>query len=129
MSAPLDLHRMAEERTESRHRDGPAGALDTAGVRKLARLARLAVAEADIEPEAVRLSAVLGAMDVLREAVAREDEPEQVTPMAHAGDETNRMRADEPGEALANETLMALAPETLAPFVRVPKVIGEGGGA
>ncbi|MEO0483978.1 MAG: Asp-tRNA(Asn)/Glu-tRNA(Gln) amidotransferase subunit GatC [Planctomycetota bacterium] len=120
---------MAEERTESRHDHGSAGALDAAGVRKLARLARLAVTDADIEPEAVRLSAVLGAMDVLREAVAREDEPEHVTPMAHAGDETNRMRADAPGEALSNETLMAMAPETLAPFVRVPKVIGEGGGA
>jgi len=112
---------------------GSPGELDAQGVRRLARLARLSLDDAEIAGEVTRLNAVLHAMDTLREAEAKAGELEGAEPMAHAGeasiDGASRLRADEPRPSLPNETLMAMAPETLAPFVRVPKVIGEGGGA
>jgi hypothetical protein len=41
----------------------------------------------------------------------------------------NRLAADEPGGTIPNVVLMRMAPEVMAPFVKVPKVLEEGGGA
>jgi aspartyl-tRNA(Asn)/glutamyl-tRNA(Gln) amidotransferase subunit C len=97
-------------------------------VRKVARLARLEISEAEVEKYRASLSAVLGYMERLKGL-----ELKGVEPMAHVawaeGDRENRLRADEPGEALPVSEVMRLAPESTPPFIRVPKVLGEGGGA
>jgi aspartyl/glutamyl-tRNA(Asn/Gln) amidotransferase C subunit len=60
-----------------------------------------------------------------------------VEPMSHVigsggGDEggggegMNRLDLDEERTPMPNEALMRMAPAKMAPFVRVPKVLGEG---
>lgn len=51
--------------------------------------------------------------------------------MSHATDVPGLPRADTPGDSrLPNQTLMCMAPpETLEPFIKVPKVLSDGGSA
>lgn len=104
-------------------------------VRKVARLSKLAVADADLARERSRLEAVLGYVERLREL-----DLEGVEPMPRASDEPARLRDDEPGEHLGPDTLASLAPDlaehqsvdaegnaTTERFIRVPRVLGEGG--
>lgn len=93
-------------------------------VRKVARLARLAVDETRLESYRQQLGSVLAHINMLRELDLAD-----VEPMAHASDGVNRWDADEPRAGLPNEVLMRLAPDRAPPFVKVPKVLGEGSGA
>ncbi len=93
-------------------------------VRKVARLSRLAIREEQVEMYRAQLAAVLGYIDRLREVDVSGAEP-----MANVGGTTNRFGADEPGATLSNDAAMKLAPERMEPFIRVPKVLEEGGGA
>ena len=93
-------------------------------VRKVARLSRLSLTDDEVSAYARELGAVLGYVDKLREL-----DLEGVEPMTHVEDVVNRLDADEPGPTLANETLMEMAPDPMPPFVKVPKVLGDGGGA
>ena len=43
--------------------------------------------------------------------------------------EANRLDDDAPGPTLANSDLMRSVPDTMEPFIKVPKVLGEGEGA
>lgn len=100
-----------------------SGELSSADVGKVARLARLEVDAGEAETLRGELAAVLGYVERLRELDLRD-----VEPLADVGEEVNRLRDDEPGPALAPEVLMELAPDTIEPYLRVPKVLGEGGG-
>ena len=93
-------------------------------VRKVARLSRLAIPEDQVESYRAQLQAVLGYVERLREVNV-----EGVEALTHVADSVNRLDDDIPGPTLTNETLMKMAPETVPPFVKVPKVIGDGGGA
>jgi aspartyl-tRNA(Asn)/glutamyl-tRNA(Gln) amidotransferase subunit C len=93
-------------------------------VRKVARLARLAVGEGDIEKYRAQLGAVLGYVERLKEV-----DLAGVEPLTHVSEAVNRVDADEPGPVLANEVLMKMAPEVMPPFVKVPKVLEDRGGA
>ena len=93
-------------------------------VRKVARLARLAVGEGDVEKYRAQLGAVLGYVERLKEV-----DLVGVEPLTHVSEGVNRLDADEPGPTLANEVLMKMAPVVMPPFVKVPKVLDEGGGA
>lgn len=93
-------------------------------VRKVAKLSRLALSDEQVAKYGAQMSAVLGYMERLRELDLRD-----VEPMANVGGTTNRLDPDEPGKMLPNSALMKIAPETMPPFVKVPKVLGEGGGA
>jgi aspartyl-tRNA(Asn)/glutamyl-tRNA(Gln) amidotransferase subunit C len=104
--------------------DNPSTGLTEADVRKVARLSRLALSDETIRDQQGRLSAVLEYIDRLREL-----DLEDIEPLTNPADETNHLRADDPGEALSPEDLAALSPESFGPFVRVPKVLGDGGGA
>ena len=95
--------------------------LSAADVQRIARLARLSLADAQVEAERTRLAAVLGYMERLREL-----DLTGIEPLASPLDAPAALRADEPGPTLPTSALMAMAPETVEPFVRVPKVIGEG---
>lgn len=93
-------------------------------VRKVAKLSRLALDEAQVEQYRGQLSGVLGYMDRLRQV-----DLTGVDPLTHIADVVNRLDEDTPGPTLPNETLMKMAPEVMEPFIRVPKVLDEGGGA
>ncbi len=90
-------------------------------VRKVAKLSRLALSDAQAEDYRSRLSAVLGYVERLRALDLSNAEP-----MAHPMETTNRLGADEPGPTISNAAFMAIAPDKHPPFVKVPKVIGEG---
>jgi aspartyl-tRNA(Asn)/glutamyl-tRNA(Gln) amidotransferase subunit C len=102
---------------------GEKAMLSEKDVRMVAKLARLALHDNQVQQYRAQLSGVLAYMDRLREVDVC-----GVEPMSHPNDMANRLDADEPRPGtLATETLMSMAPAKIEPFVRVPKVIGESG--
>jgi len=101
-----------------------ASQLTSEDVRRMARLARLALSDEAVEDHRRHLAAVLDHMEILRGVDVR-----GVQPMAHAGDDAAAPAADEPGRLLPREVLMRMAPAAEPPFIRVPKVLGDEGGA
>lgn len=100
-----------------------------ADIQRLARLSRLEVTPDEAPALRKELGKVLGWMDRLGEL-----DLEGVVPMTRAssadeGEEDGTLAPDEPGSVLGNEVVMGLAPEPMPPFFRVPRVLGEGGGA
>jgi aspartyl-tRNA(Asn)/glutamyl-tRNA(Gln) amidotransferase subunit C len=93
-------------------------------VRKISRLARLELSDAEVESHRGALSVVVGLMDRMRAV-----DLAGVEPLAHVTDAHTRLDDDVPSPAMANEMLVRLAPESWNRFVRVPKVLDEGGGA
>ncbi len=93
-------------------------------VRKVAKLARLAVSDADAERYRAELAAVLGYVERLGEV-----DVAGVEPMAHVADSINVLRDDEPRIAYDPAVVEKLAPDAEGGFIRVPRVLGEGGGA
>jgi aspartyl-tRNA(Asn)/glutamyl-tRNA(Gln) amidotransferase subunit C len=103
--------------------------LSTADIRKVASLARLALRDDEIEPMRASLGAVLTYMERLQSV-----DTTDVEPLYNVNDGAANLRGDEPGPALATQTLMSIAPapheaSTHPPFIRVPKVLDESGGA
>ena len=49
--------------------------------------------------------------------------------MAHPGDLTNRLDADEVGPSLDLEQVLSIAPATEGQFLAVPKVLTDEGGS
>jgi aspartyl-tRNA(Asn)/glutamyl-tRNA(Gln) amidotransferase subunit C len=103
----------------------PATLSDTE-VRKVARLARLALSDEQVHAMRTQLAAILGYIERLRGL-----DLAGVEPMAHVGggEATNRLDDDVPGPTLSNADLMRMAPDAMEPFIKVPKVLGDGGGA
>lgn len=93
-------------------------------VRKIAKLSRLALSDAQVAAFLPQISAILGHMDTLRGL-----DLAGVEPLTHIGEGVNRLDGDEPGAVLELGKLMEMAPEKMEPFVKVPKVLGDGGGA
>lgn len=98
--------------------------LSSEQVRKVAALARLSPTDAQVEQYRVQLGAVLEYVDRLREL-----DVSNVDPLANPVEESNRLRPDEPFPGLSQGSFMAIAPSTQPPFVAVPKIIGDSGGA
>jgi aspartyl-tRNA(Asn)/glutamyl-tRNA(Gln) amidotransferase subunit C len=71
----------------------------------VARLARLALAEDEIEPMARELSAVLDHVATIGEL-----DLDDVTPTSHVVDVTGALRSDEPRPCLPREVALAQAP-------------------
>lgn len=95
-----------------------------AEVQKIAKLARLAITDDQAAAYGPQMSAILAHMDTLRKL-----DLTGVEPLTHIGETVNRLDADVPGETLPTRALLDMAPEAMPPFVKVPKVIGDGGGA
>lgn len=98
-------------------------------VRKVAGLARLELTEAELESSRTALAAVLGYAARLGALDLTGVEPLASLSEGRGSVGAGVLREDEPGATLPNSVLMSMAPATDPPFVRVPKVIGEGGGA
>lgn len=84
----------------------PAISLTTADVRKIARLARLGMTETEIETARTQLSGIL---DLIAEMQAVNTTG--ITPMSHAQDVSQRLRADVVTETNQRELFQSLAPQ------------------
>jgi aspartyl-tRNA(Asn)/glutamyl-tRNA(Gln) amidotransferase subunit C len=90
-------------------------------VRRVAKLARLSLNEADVPRLTGQLESILGYVNQISEV-----DLAGVEPLAHALPVHNVLREDVPGPALPLEKVLQNAPETDGPFFAVPKVIGGG---
>lgn len=92
--------------------------IDSATVRHIARLARLAVAETELENVRSDLARVLHLFDDL--AAANVD---NLNPLAHPHDQVLGLRDDIADQPDRSEELLALAPAAQGGYYLVPKVI------
>jgi len=93
-------------------------AIDKDTARRVAHLARIEVAEADLEPLAAELSAILGFMEQLNNVDVTGVEPmTSVTPMRLP------WRADAVTDGGRRDQVLANAPAARAGFFTVPKVV------
>jgi len=98
--------------------------LTDADVRKVARLARLAMTEAEIDSSRAQLS---GIFDLIAEMQAVDTSG--ISPMSHAQDVSQRLREDAVTEADERELFQSIAPQykgspqVEAGLYLVPKVI------
>jgi aspartyl-tRNA(Asn)/glutamyl-tRNA(Gln) amidotransferase subunit C len=87
-------------------------------VRRLARLARIAIRPEEFEPVLERLNRVLELVDDMRRV-----DTAGVEPMAHPLDATQRLRDDIVTEADRREVYQSVAPAVEGGLYLVPKVI------
>jgi aspartyl-tRNA(Asn)/glutamyl-tRNA(Gln) amidotransferase subunit C len=92
--------------------------LTNADVRKVARLARLAMSETEIEAARAELS---GIFDLIAEMQAVDTKG--ISPMSHAQDVSQRLREDVVTEANQRELFQSIAPQVQAGLYLVPQVI------
>jgi len=92
--------------------------MDIEQVRKVARLARLELSDADLAIMAQQLSAILDYVDQLKAL-----DTEVVEPMAHPLPLQNVFRPDEPGQSLAVDEALRNAPSRVGDFFGVPAVL------
>ncbi len=92
--------------------------LDSTDVAKIAHLARLKVADADLDAYASELSKILHLVEQM-DAV----DTSGVTPMAHPLHMTQRLRPDAVTETDQREAFQAAAPATEDGLYLVPRVI------
>ena len=93
-------------------------ALSDDQVRRLARLARLALRPEDAAPAVERLNRVLGLIDQLRAV-----DTTGIEPMSHALDVVQRLRPDAASASEPREHYQKSAPAVEAGLYLVPKVI------
>jgi aspartyl-tRNA(Asn)/glutamyl-tRNA(Gln) amidotransferase subunit C len=89
-------------------------------VRRVARLSRLKLNDAEVSRLASELSQVLHYVDQLNEL-----DVTNVEPMAHAIELTNVFRADEPRPSLPREAALANAPKSDGKYFLVPPILEE----
>jgi aspartyl-tRNA(Asn)/glutamyl-tRNA(Gln) amidotransferase subunit C len=108
----------------SRYQDSPsrAGAImDIEQVRKVARLARLELSDADLSTMAEQLTAILHYVDQLGELNTN-----GVEPLAHPLPVQNVFRSDESGQSLPVDDALRNAPQRSGNFFGVPAVFDSG---
>jgi aspartyl-tRNA(Asn)/glutamyl-tRNA(Gln) amidotransferase subunit C len=96
--------------------------IDRQMVRHVAALARLQVNEADLDRLTQQMSDIVGYVEKLNEL-----DLAAVEPTSHAVDLLGALQDDAVRPGLAPRDLFGNAPDSLPPFVRVPKIV-EGGG-
>ena len=89
-------------------------------VAHVARLARLALTDAELETMREQLNAILAHIDALKAV-----DTTGVEPTSHAVPQFNVMREDEPRPCLPVEDMLANAPDRAGDFFRVPRIIEE----
>lgn len=97
--------------------------IDIEQVRQVAKLARLALSDAEIAQFAVQLSAILEYIEKLNQL-----DTSKVEPLAHCLPINNCLRADEIKQSLGTEKTLANAPQKDEQFFLVPKILEEPGG-
>ena len=92
--------------------------VDTAQVRHIAKLARIAMGEPEIEELVPELNAILGWVEQLAEV-----DTEGVEPLTAVIDQKLRLRDDAVTDGGVRDKVLANAPEAQHGFFAVPKVI------
>jgi aspartyl-tRNA(Asn)/glutamyl-tRNA(Gln) amidotransferase subunit C len=95
-----------------------SAALDPAAVRRIARLARIRLADEDVAQLQAELGAILGWIEQLDEV-----DVSGVDPLASVGSATLALRADAVTEGDQTEAVLGNAPARSGPFYTVPKVV------
>jgi aspartyl-tRNA(Asn)/glutamyl-tRNA(Gln) amidotransferase subunit C len=98
--------------------------IDAAAVRKVAKLSRLELSDAEVEEFTGQLSAILDYVAKMNEL-----DTEGVEPLAHCLPVSNVFRADSVKESLGTEETLANAPERDGEFFKVPKILDDSSGA
>ncbi|ATJ89707.1 Asp-tRNA(Asn)/Glu-tRNA(Gln) amidotransferase subunit GatC [Acetobacter tropicalis] len=92
--------------------------LDLATTRRIAKLARIGLEDAELESVRQKLDGILGWVDQLSEV-----DVEGVPPMVGTEMEALRQREDVVTDGNCREAVLSCAPETSGPFYTVPKVV------
>ena len=87
---------------------------------RVARLARLALTDAELETMREQLNAILAHIDALKAV-----DTAGVEPTSHAVPQFNVMRDDEPRPPFPQHDMLANAPDRSGEFFRVPRIIEE----
>lgn len=90
-------------------------------VRKVARLARLQLTDAEVETYTPQLGQVLQYIDRLSEV-----DTDGIEPMAHAIEVENVLRADESKSSLPRELALSNAPKADGRYFLVPPILDGG---
>jgi len=98
--------------------------IDQAQVKKVARLSRLDLTEAEVEEFTGQLSAILDYVEKMNEL-----NTDNVEPLAHCLPISNVFRADSVKESLGTEKTLANAPQRDGEFFKVPKILDGSSGA
>lgn len=93
-------------------------------VQEVAKLARLALTDAQMRTLTPQLSSILQYVAKVNEA-----DTKGVEPMAHALPLHNVLRDDTVEPSLPLEKVLQNAPETDGPFFKVPKILGDDDSA
>jgi len=93
-------------------------------VRKVAKLSRLELTEAEVEEFTSQLSAILDYVAKMNEL-----DTTNVEPLAHCLPISNVFRQDRIGESLGTEKTLANAPQRDGDFFKVPKILDDSSGA
>lgn len=87
-------------------------------VEHIATLARLTLAEHELDDVVAKLSSIVDFVDQLQSAAT-----DDVLPMAHPLNQSQRLRADDVTEMNERERIQQNAPDVERGFYRVPRVI------
>ena len=98
--------------------------IDEPQARKVARLSRLDLTEAEVEEFTGQLSAILDYVEKMNEL-----DTDNVEPLAHCLPVSNVFRADSVKESLGTERTLANAPQRDGEFFKVPKILDDSSGA
>jgi len=98
--------------------------IDQAQVRKVAKLSRLELTEAEVEEFTSQLSAIIDYFEKMNEL-----DTTDVEPLAHCLPISNVFREDFVKDSLGTEKTLANAPQTDGEFFKVPKILDDGSGA
>jgi aspartyl-tRNA(Asn)/glutamyl-tRNA(Gln) amidotransferase subunit C len=94
-------------------------ALSESEVRHVAMLARLALADEEVETLRVELNSILGHIDAIQQLDLTD-----VEPMTHAIPLVNETRTDTPRVGLTREQALLNAPDAEEGAFRIPRIVG-----
>ena len=94
--------------------------IDQAQVRKVARLSRLELTDAEVEEFTDQLSAILDYVEKMNEL-----DTDNVQPLAHCLPVSNVFRQDCVKQSLGTERTLANAPQRDGEFFKVPKILDD----
>jgi aspartyl-tRNA(Asn)/glutamyl-tRNA(Gln) amidotransferase subunit C len=94
--------------------------IDKSQVKKVAKLARLDLSDAEIEEFAGQLNAIIDYVERMNQL-----NTDGVEPLAHCLPVSNVFRDDNVKESLGTEKTLANAPEQDGQFFKVPKILEE----
>jgi aspartyl-tRNA(Asn)/glutamyl-tRNA(Gln) amidotransferase subunit C len=98
--------------------------IDEEMVRKVAKLARLELTEAEVREYAGQLSAILDYMTKMNEL-----DTSNVEPLAHCLPISNVFRDDSIRPSLGTDKALANAPDSDGDFFKVPKILDDSSAA